>query len=394
LKIKRSLIYCSLITITILSAGCGGNKLDVTEFQQKVNKKASVPDVCKAEFKSLMPRVAVVNFTNNSTFGKAQINDAKKSSSAFVGVGLINGGFGAGAVSKSNKTNIKRSVDAKLSTSIVPLVENMVVNSGGATLISRNDMNKINNELKLQDSGLLNPDSVVEFGNALGAQFLLTGSINNVSTKYSDHTGASVGLSQTSKNSDNKLVKYGALAASFLVTAKDGMHVKTNFTIKMIDVETGKIVFSETLDADKNIGKVPEASFDQIVGGIKDGIAEALPQLNERFSRYFAVKGYIMQLRSDGDDIIAQINIGSKHKVEQNQLFNVYSFEKNEDPISGKVSCDRIELPIKLRATNQINSNKSWVTVEDGDAKRLKLYQLVQKTHKKAGFELPKKLPF
>ncbi len=380
-KIKTTL---SIAAIMIL-AGCGGNQIDVTKYSKTVNLRANVPDVCKPEYKSVMPRVAVVGFTNNSTFGKANISTNNKNSSAVVGMGISSTGFIAGGKSSSNSESTTRKVDAKLSESVVPLVESMISNTGGAILISRTDMDKVNKELKLQDSGLLDSNSVVAFGNSLGAQFLITGSINNVEQKYTDNSKAAGGVADATQHSDNKAVRLLGSLLKLGASMTDGMKITTSFTIKIIDVETGKIVLSEDLEESTNIGKMRRPTYDQIVGGIKKNIKDALPKLNEQFSRYFAVKGYITQLKSDGSNIIAQVNIGSKAKVKENQIFSVYAFQRNEDPVSGNISCDRLELPIKLVASNQITKDKTWTTV-DGDASKLKSYQLVQKTSKKAGF--------
>ncbi len=390
LNIKKGIVYSSLVAIALISAGCGGNKLEVTKFSKKVNKKAKIPEICKPEYKSNMPRVAVVNFTNNSTFGKANISDTKKEGSAAVGLGFTGAGFLAGAKSNSRSTTETREVDAKLSQSVVSIVETMINSTGGATLVSRADLDKISDELKLQDSGLLDPESVVEMGKLTGVQFLVTGSINNVEMDYRDNSKAGDFVGKASQQSDNDAVKLLGSLVSLGTSMTDGMDVKTTYTVRIVDVESGRILLSEDLEGSTNIGKVKEPTFDQIVGAIKKNINESLPKLNAEFSRYFSVKGYVTQIRTDGDDLIAQVNIGSKQKVKENQIFNVYMFEENEDPLSGKISCDRLEMPIKLRATNQIMGDKTWVTIEEGEADQLKLFQLVQKTHEKAGFEIPK----
>lgn len=387
---KKGIGYCFIFTLALICVGCGGNKLNVTEYSKKINKKADVPEICKVEYKSVMPRVAVVNFTNNSTFGKANISDTKKESKAFVGVGFINGGFGAGGEANSRSTTETREVDAKISQSIVPMVESLIAQTGGATLVSRADLDKINDELKLQDSGLLNPDSVVQLGELTGAQILVTGSINNVELDYTDNSKAGDFVGKAAQNSDNDAVRIVGSLISLGTSMTDGMDVTTKYTVRIVDVSTGKILMSEELEGSTNIGKVKEPTFDQIVGAIKKNVNDSISMLKEQFTRYFSVKGYITQLRTDGDDVIAQVNMGRKQNIEENQLFNVYIFEENEDPMSGKISCDRLELPIKLRATNQIMSEKTWVTVEEGDMEELKLYQLVQKSHEKAGFEIPK----
>jgi len=375
----------SLGMVLVIGAGCGGNKINLAKYKRISPKRVVVPEVCKNEYKVVNPKVAVVNFTNNSTFGIANINKSNSSSQSGFAIGATPNFIGAVAGSNTKSYSEKRKVDAKLSQSIVPVVENLILNLGGAEIFTRNDMKKIDTELKFQDSGLIDPQSAVEFGKLSGVKYIITGSIDNVETKYRNNAEAAKSAAKATQNSDNKLVKYGAMLASLVASATDGMLIKTRYTIKILDVESGKIVFSKQLEGDVNIGKIPNPTFDQLVGGIKAAINESLPQVSEDFSKFFAVKGYITDIRAKGTDLIARVNLGSKDKVVENSIFKVYTFEENLDPITNKKSCDRIELETTLRATNQIGSNYTWTTVELADGEEIKIQQLVQKTSKKGG---------
>jgi len=393
--LKTSLV--SIAAMTLL-AGCSSNKVDVLSFPTKIKSKVMIPEVCLPKYKSAMPTVAVIDFTNNSTFGKAQMSNTtsnsetnRKSASA-VGVAASPVGVGIGRVSASNVkrnskiSNVQRDVDAKLSSSITGPMETLVSNSGGAKLFTRSDMDKIDAELKFQDSGLIDPNSAVKFGKTSGVRYIITGSIDNVEQTYRDNSSAAKGVNDMTSQSDNNAVKLVGALLSLGASVTDGMLISTKLTVKVLDVETGKIVFSKQLEEETNIGKIPEPNYDQVVGGIKSSMLNALPELEEDLSIYFAVKGYVTQLRAKDSDIIAQVNVGRDLKVQENQLFKVYAFEENEDPMSGVVSCDVIETTTKLRASQQITKGTTWATIDEGDASILKLGQLVQKSHAKAGF--------
>ncbi len=381
--------------------GCGGNKLNVLSYPTKIKQKVQIPEVCRPMYESAMPTVAVMQFNNNSTFGKAEIStnnsqsETVRKKAAVYGIVATPVGIGVGgvAVSKTNRksksTNVKRSVDAKISESVTGPLETLIVNSGGAKLFTRSDMDKIDAELKFQDSGLIDPDSAVEFGKTSGVKYIITGSIDNVDSKYRNNSAAANGVSKATSRSKDSTVRLLGSLMSLGASATDGMVITTKLTVKMLDVATGKILFSKQLEESTNIGKIPEPSYDQTVGGIKKAMLAALPKLNKDFADYFAVKGYITQLRTKGKDIIAQLNIGRDLKVTENQLFKVYAFEENEDPMTGVQSCDVIETTTKLRASQQITPKTTWVTVDDGEGSTLKLGQLVQKSHEKAGFALP-----
>jgi curli biogenesis system outer membrane secretion channel CsgG len=397
-KLKVSLL--SVVVIAVFT-GCGGNKIDVLSYPEKIKTKVTIPEVCIPEYKSAMPFVAVMDFTNNSTFGKGQIDETKSNSNLFrksagvAGIVASPVGIGMGAATASNvkrkskTTNLKRSVDAKLSKSITGPLETLVVNSGGAKLFTRTDMYKIDAELKFQDSGLVDPDTVVEFGKTSGVRYIITGSIDNVEQKYTDNSRATNGLSDVTKQSGNQSIKLVGALLSLGTSLTDGMDITAKMTIKMIDVQTGKIIFSKQLEETSHIGKIPYPTYDQIIGGIKAAMLESLPRLKEDLVNHFTVKGYITQIKSKDDDIIVQVNIGRDFKVEENQIFKVYSFDEIEDPMSGSISCDIIETMVKLRASQQIMKNNTWTNIEEGDGKTLKLGQLVQKSHQKAGFAIP-----
>lgn len=389
--IRNALASAAVIA---LITGCGKNEIDIAAYPTKVDNKVDIPEICMPQYKSVMPTVAVVDFTNNSTFGKAEIGklNSQTNSAAIVGVGVTQGGFVAGGASQSNtaSSNENRSVDAKLAESLTGPLETLIVNSGGAKLLTRSDMDKVNAELKFQDSGLVDPNSVAQFGKLSGAKYIVTGSIDNVEQTFRDNSGAANAVAKQTQQSDNNAVKLIGMLMQVGASMTDGMLITPKVTVKIIDVETGQIVYTKPLEKTVNIGKIKNPNYDQVVGGIKKAMLDSLPELEETFADYFSVKGYIRQIKAKDKDVIAQLSVGRDLKVEQNQLFKVLNFDQSVDPMDGKESCDVSISTIKLRASQQITPTTTWVTVEEGDGQSLKVGQLIQKTHEKAGFAIPK----
>jgi len=148
----------------LFATGCANsNKVNLLEYKRNVTTKIYIPEICKAEYKNSLPRVAVIDWTNNSTFGIAEVNQGEKSSTAGFAIGVTPTFAGAVAGTKTKNYNEKRTIDAKLSKAIVPTIENMILNFGGAKIYTRNDIDKIKDELKFQDSGLLDSKSIVKF---------------------------------------------------------------------------------------------------------------------------------------------------------------------------------------------------------------------------------------
>lgn len=390
---KKLVVKSVSAAAIIIFGGCAGNQINPAEYQTSLKEQVQIPEICKPVYESAMPTVAVVDFVNNSTYGEASISSlsAQRNSSGVVGVGVGANGLVAAGASQSNlqANSESRNVDAKLGQSIVPMLENLVAKSGGAKLFARGDaLDKINTELKFQDSGLVDPDSIVKFGKLSGVKFILTGTIDNVEQRYRDNSGAANAVQKQTAQSDNNLVKIIGLIGSVAASVTDGMLIKSKVTVKLVDVETGKILFSEPIEKEIDIGKIKNPTYDQVVGGIKKSIGEALPDLEAKLSDYFAVKGYITQIKSNGKDQIAQVSIGRNYKMEENTELKILSFDEIEDPMNGNKSCDVIILPTKLRASNQITETHTWTTF-DGKADGIKVKQLVQKMHTKGGMSVP-----
>ncbi len=371
---KQFIIILNMLFVTFFATGCSiSSKINIADYKENIKTKENIPPICEAQYKKKKPSVAIINFTNNSNFGAATINEAKSEDTAGFSFGLS--GFKAG--SKSGKSSSTRIVDPKLASSFVPLIENMILNTGGTRLFTRSDLDKVDTELKLQDSGLLDPNSVVEFGLTSGVEYIVTGSIDYVKHKFNNYSKYTGGIAEAAKYSDNDKLKIATSVINFATSFLDGTTVETAITVKIIDVSTGKIVFSEQIKKDTKINTQKKSSYTQLVGAVKDCVSEALPILQSQFQEYFALRGYITKLRRDGSDAIAQINLGRDDKIKEGQEFVVLKTESSFDPLSHKESCDLMATDIKLTATEHISKNNSWLRVENADD--VKLLQLVQK---------------
>ena len=125
--LRKSIPWLSLL----LLAGCATvPTLDLSTFVTDKSPKMQIPPVCKAKYESSKPLVAVVNFTNNTTFDFANVvqrqvqGSGQRSAVGGAAVGVAPGGAGVVWGSRersnfqSNSQTISRQVNAKLSESI------------------------------------------------------------------------------------------------------------------------------------------------------------------------------------------------------------------------------------------------------------------------------------
>ncbi len=379
--IKNIFFTFSVIFISIFFTGCVklfNDELTHSSYSNHITTKLKIPKVCKKEYEFTLPRVAVLDFVNNSTYKNAKINN--KHSSAAIGVGVSVVGIGAGI--KNEKYSTKRTIEAKLSESTTPLIESIILETGGAELYTRTKLDVINTELKLQDSGLLDPNSVVKFGQLSGVQYLITGSIDNVTADYRGYMKYANNVRNVAQNTRNKEFQITSSLLSLGALFFDGTDIHTQITIKIIDVSTGKIMFTKTLNEDIKVSNKKIPTYDHIISGIKNSIIKTMPRLQKEFKKYFLIQGYITKLRTKDDDIIAQINLGKKHKIQQNDTFNIFTLEENIDPLTGDKSCDKIQLEGTLTASKQISQTHTWLNVKDTNINALKILQIVQRQNR------------
>jgi len=376
----------SAVLITSFFIGCG-TKIEMKNYPVRVKASNLVPEVCKNEYSMLKdkPSIAVLPFQNNTSYGVASVSSSTERVKAGAGIGITKYGIGVGVSSDNGKSNAKRVLDPKLDKAITSSLEGMIVELGGANLYSRGDLEKIIKEQKLQGSGLIDEKTMVEIGKLKGVKYIVTGSIDSVTKKYVDYKKVAGAVTDFNKAKDDKIKLSTLLVNSVLTTTAEmtsGMKITTAVTFKVIEVETGKILFSTKTKATTNIGDNRNPSYEEIVSGIKADLVEAVQNVKKDFANYFDVAGYIVQVKSDKDseNFIAQISLGSKDKIRPEQKFVVYKFEEIIDPVAKKAICDKTTLDVTLTISkNHLEKNRAWAVAEGDEVGELRAGQIVKR---------------
>jgi curli biogenesis system outer membrane secretion channel CsgG len=392
----KKLSMMSAVVASVVFIGCG-TEINIGEYPNSVRQPVVVPDVCKAEYESLksIPKVAVVRFTNNSAFGKANTSSSNGSAdyshAGAAGIAVGANGIGIAEADKSHldthTNSTSRVVDPKLDKAISGALEGSLANMGGLKIYSRADLDKVMKEQKLQQSGLFDEKTLVKVGKLAGVKYIVTGSIDSVTQEYKDYEGAANAAGNAvAGNGQQKQESLQSMAFKAVLnlgaSAASGMKVTTRATFKVIDVTTGEIVFSKQLEETKNIGKIKNPTYTQVIGAIKDDLMEELKGLKPELSKFFAPVGYITKVKTNAkhSNFIAQINLGSKDGIKPEQTFSVYQFDSVIDPVSGKTSCDKYTMNVKLTVSkNQLEPKYAWTKAEGDDAPKIRPGQIVKR---------------
>jgi len=382
----------SVMALFFMTACAVPIKHDPTAFTVDTGTKESIPPVCKSAYESAKIKVAVVNFTNNTTFDYAnvvQTNIQGASERTAVGgaaVGVVPGAAGVVWGEKEKREfqqeaqTTQRQINAKMSESVEDGVMDELFNMGGATVYTRKDMEKIMTEHKFQRSGLADETTMARLGKLAGVKYIVTGSINNVNLSYKTYESARKGL-EKGESFAAKLI--GSVMAAGLET-QEGWHMNTDVAMRIIDVETGEILFSKVVGGKHIMGKIPYPNYDAIIGGVKKAAAKGLEDVRPQLSSWFTVRGYVVQTRTspDGKQRSALINIGEKQGLKTGSELFVYTFQEIADPFDErKKSCDIVKLPVTLKVTEQLQADKAWVMIEGKPESigRVKVGQLVER---------------
>jgi curli biogenesis system outer membrane secretion channel CsgG len=389
--VKKSLIF---VFASLLLAACAGTiKLDPTQYTVDTGPQETIPPICKSNYESTKLKVAVVNFTNNTTFDYANVvqtnvqGSGERTAVGAAAVGAVPGA--AGVVWGTNERTkfqadaqtTQRQINAKLSESVEDGVTDEMVNVGGATVYTRRDMEKIMTEHKFQRSGLTDEHTLARLGKLAGVRLIITGSVNNVDLSYKTHESARKSLDRKGDSAFGNIL--GSVAAAAL-EAQEGWNISTDITLRILDVESGEILFSKIVTGKHVIGKIPYPNYDSMIGGMKKAASKALEDARPQLSKWFTVKGYIVQTRTspDGKERSALINIGEKQGMKAGSELIVYTFQSIADPFDPKkMSCDVVKLPVVLKITDQLQADKAWVIMEGAAEviKRVKVGQLVER---------------
>lgn len=367
--IKPAAVLAGALVIT----ACAGvsPKIDPASYQMTPADadKVVIPDVCKSSYKINVPKIAITQFTNNTTYGDMsatntsvdQKSNTQSVSAGVAGVVAAPGAVGLGYVAANNTTtnasaqvdSFYRQISSKVGEYAQSSVESTLSKMGGADIFDRQNLDKILSEQKFQMS-IADPATAVKLGKLAGVQYIITGTVDNIATKYIDKID----------NNNNTSGSLGAFLsiATIAANTQTGWNVNVEMTVSMIDVSTGQVIVSEKVKGHENAGNARNFNPEMALTAAKKAMGEAVNDIKPIFSDKFAQKGYIVQLR--GGKQVALINIGSDKGMQSGTRLDAYDFMEITDPFTNSSSCNMSKIPAEITVSDQVQPGSSWVRIE------------------------------
>ena len=187
--------------------------------------------------------------------------------------------------------------DARLATLAENLTTTALYNSGRLTVVERQELDKILQEQKFNQSGLVNDDDAIRLGLLSGAKYIVVGNIPNA--RY---------------NTETKITPAGVryqLASAFI-----------NLQIKIIKVESGDLVYTKSFDFKSEQSR--ETDREKLLSTLLTGEFEKRVAREIVGSFPIEIEGTILFI--DGNSVY--IDIGSGYGVKKGMLFDVLSTEE------------------------------------------------------------------
>lgn len=376
--------YTMFFLFMVLLMSCAPT-LDVASLPVTPEDREKIESLPKEVYLGKTWSVGVIEFENTtgigpvrSTFGSYEKEHSYVrggaagivATPAAVGVGYVEAGK---SKTEGNFTVNQTEIIPKIGNMAANACEEVLLNLGGVKVYSRTALSKIFDEQKLQASGMVNENTIVKLGQLAGLTHIVTGSINNVKIEYGVGTGAAL-TSLTMQ-----------LATGKGIDNTPRWRVDVDATIKVINVETGKVEFSKSFTAAETApGGKAENKPEFFLGIAQTALKESMRRSVDELGKLFPLRAYIQQLK--GGKKAALINVGHAQGVKPGDEFNVYNFETIEDPVTNEKKLSKYVVT-KLTVSNQITENSAWCVTDEKTRSFLKLGMLAEKSFEKGAFQ-------
>jgi hypothetical protein len=228
---------------------------------------------------------------------------------------------------------------------------------------TRTDLDQILSEQKLQMSGLIDESTLVQMGKIVGLTHIVTGNIDNINIQYKDVSNwLKFVKTQTPKsNWDQKKYNDGLK----LLKSLSGITADVELSIKMLDVETGKVLFAKTYTAHaRNNGDSGNVDEHHKLAAVKKALKFAMNQSNNDLLKVIPFIAKI--IKTKGARAIALVDKGMNYKLRMGDKFDIIKLTQT---FNGKVVKEVVG---EMVVSDQIYDDQTWCLVSPGSRENFK----------------------
>jgi TolB-like protein len=317
-NLKASGILLSSIAIFGLT-GCG-TSINLSKYKQQPLQKAKNMPSKKEMTSTELPKVIIMDLSNNKI---------KLASQASLG--------------KSIATNINTNLANAKSVKLVKRVDDTSYNK----ILAR--------EIKMAELG---KEIDADVGQA---DYILTGQLSNASYDYTFQEAYTTYV----KTKHGVRSIYHPPSINYKACVEGNAKI---FKLPSLE-EATSIPFQECSNSSEEARSALSARK-RNDGLLREAGAQAADTMSYPLKNFFAKKGYIYELRKDGDDIIVKTTLGTKFGAKEGDEINIYAIEDLTNPLTNETKKTEVKIA-QGTISNQLNSDYSWIIIdkiEDGKA--------------------------
>lgn len=248
-------------------------------------------------------------------------------------------------------------VRGRLGTKAATMVTDELINTKKFTVIERRELDKILSEHNLSASGGTSTETAVKLGKLLGVEYMMLGSVREFG--WDKYGGSIPGSSRLLGGSRGELYNYNS-----------------QISVRMVNVETGEIVFSAVGKGSHRAFAVgirgydasAESSYDSIAGEtFGPAVQQIIESIKSESASLSTYQGFGRVADVDGKDIY--INRGSDDGVRVGDVFTISRLGKEiKDPDTGKVMSRRKSVAGKIKVVSVEGPHMAICVLIEGEA--------------------------
>lgn len=247
--------------------------------------------------------------------------------------------------------NFRLAQKANLGQSLFVELEHELSSSGTVEVLDREISKKFENEIRLSE---LDQDSQMSEVELSAAKYAISGSLSNAqfisrftqALRYQDKEG-----------------KVYVIPAYYKYTASvDGI-------LKIYSIPSMKVV--KTIKFSESTSRREDSKFyghnhrpQDTAGMINKAGKYAIHSTRHEFKNFLAPKGYVMEQRNDGDEIIVQVTIGSADGLKTGEEVSLYSVKSTINPLTDEEEIHDVKIASGT-ISNKITAHRAWIIIED-----------------------------
>lgn len=265
-------------------------------------------------------------------------------------------------------SNFKLAQQANLGQSLYVELERELSASGTVEILDREIAQKFENEIRLSEMSADSQMSDIELS---AAKYAISGSLSNA--RFSSR------FTQTQRWRD-KEGKLHIIPAHYTYTAS------VSGILKIYAIPSMKVL--KTIEFSDNTSRREDSRFYgnrhypfDVSGMLNKAGKDAIHSTRHIFKNYLAPKGYIMEQRSDGDDEIVKVSIGSADGLEKGDEVEIYTIQSTINPFTDEPEIQSVKIADGL-VSNKITPHRAWIILEN-KTQELKIGDYIKASYSK-----------